>query len=172
MSKNAMTLFLGKYRKNSLRKRNVDYSSTGYYFVTINTKNRNRYLGHIRDHCMILSQSGQIVRECWLAIPSHYPGVKLGAFIVMPDHFHGIVIISQKPRRDGACPVPANRPPFLGNVIGSFKSATTKKIHESGNPVFGWHRRYHDHIITDDVEWALIDRYIRDNPRRWRDPRS
>lgn len=158
-----MTLFRGKFRKNSLRKRNVDYSLPGYYFVTVITKNRIRYLGNIRDHTMILSAAGEVVWECWHAIPSHYPNVKLGAFIIMPDHLHGIVSISRKSRTGEACLA-------LGNIIGSFKSATAKKIHENGNPGFGWLRRYHDHIIRDDVELRLIDRYIRDNPRRWCDP--
>jgi len=170
MSK-TMVLIRKKNRKNSLRRPTFDYSSQGAYFITIITKNRRLYLGSIQHQKIALSNAGVIVWECWQAIPIHYPKIKLGTFVVMPDHVHGIInIFRDQCFRGEACLAPENHSPSLGVVIGSFKSAATKKIHESGNPEFGWHRRYHDHIIRDNLELTLIDQYIRDNPRRWQDP--
>ncbi len=155
-----MTFFRGKYRKNSIRRPNFDYSSTGYYFITILTKERKYFFSSVLNKKMQLNDTGKIVWECWRTIPDHYPNAKLGAFVVMPNHIHGIVII---------CRCEACLAPTLGNVIGSFKSAVTKIIRESGNPDFGWHRRYHDRVIRDPVELAMAEEYIRTNPERWGD---
>lgn len=165
-----MALIRRTYRKNSLRRPNSDYSSRGFYFITIVTKNRQPFFGLIQNQKMALSDAGLIIWDCWHAIPSHYPNIKLGAFVVMPDHTHGIIQIFREQYRGEVCLAPSFLAPILGTVIGSFKSAAAKKIRENGNPAFGWLRRYHDHIIRDDVELALIERYIHDNPRRWRDP--
>jgi len=157
-----MTLFRGKYRIESARKQGFDYASTGCYFFTIITKNRQHFFGLIQGDEMILSVSGKVVWECWWDVPMHYPDIKTGAFIVMPDHVHGILIINQGNM--------LNHIPTLGNVIGSFKSAVTKKIRENENPDFGWIPRFHDYIIRNEPERIIIERYIHDNPRRWRDP--
>ncbi len=170
-----MTLFRRKFRIESARRPGFDYATTGHYFFTICIKNRHPVFGSVYQKKMLLSLSGKLAWECWRKIPYHYPGVRLGSFIVMPDHVHGIIILSdqytnieENPKLMGA----TGRIPTLGNVIGSFKSAVTKKIHETGYPGFRWLPRYHDHIIRDEHERILIERYIPNNPRRWRDPSS
>ncbi|MBE0648363.1 MAG: transposase [Bacteroidales bacterium] len=154
-----MTLFRRKFRIESARKPRFNYATSGHYFFTICTKNRQPVFGSIHRYEMLLSTTGGMVCECWRQIPSHYPDVKLGAFVVMPDHVHGIIIISHH----------SGMGPTLGNVIGSFKSAATKKIRMNGKPGFGWLPRYHDHVIRDEHERILIERYILENPRRWCD---
>jgi REP element-mobilizing transposase RayT len=119
-----------------------DYRQPGAYFVT--------------DGVVRVTAAGLIVRRAWEAIPSHCPGVVLDAFVVMPDHVHGIIVIES----------PAMS---LAEIVGSFKSASTRAINRvRGSPGSAvWQRSYYDRIIRNDREWWSIRRYIDDNPRNW-----
>lgn len=85
--------FRNKYRIKSARCHNWDYSSNAAYFVTICTQNREHFFGKIVNQKMILSEIGKIADKFWYEIPNHFPYIKLDAFIVMPNHIHGIIII-------------------------------------------------------------------------------
>jgi hypothetical protein len=85
--------FCGKYRTASTRLKTWDYASNGYYFITICTKNRHNYFGDIIDENIKLNQWGEIANKYWLEIPDHFDNVKIDAFIVMPNHIHGIIIL-------------------------------------------------------------------------------
>ncbi len=76
------------------RLQNYDYSRAGYYLVTICTQDRVNSLGEIEKARMKLSDIGQIVADCWRAIPEHFHNTALDEFVVMPNHIHGIVIIA------------------------------------------------------------------------------
>jgi REP element-mobilizing transposase RayT len=89
--------FKNKYRIASARLREFDYSTDGYYFVTICTKNHRHFFGEIADGEMRLSEMGKIAQKCWAEIPEHFPFVKLDEFVVMPNHIHGIIIIDHSP---------------------------------------------------------------------------
>jgi REP element-mobilizing transposase RayT len=86
-------LFRNKYLIESTRLKGFDYSAPGKYFITICTKNKIPFFGKICNGEMILSESGIIAHNSWLAIPSHFPSALLDEFIIMPDHIHGIIII-------------------------------------------------------------------------------
>ena len=88
-------LFKGKYGRKSTRLPYWDYGTNASYFVTMCTKHRIFWFGDINDGQMILSEIGAIANQCWLEIPEHFPFVKLGQHIVMPDHIHGIIIIDK-----------------------------------------------------------------------------
>ncbi len=90
--------FRGKYRIDSARMKNYDYSRNGAYFVTIVTKNRENYFGEIVDKKMQLFEMGKIAEKFWHEIPQHFPFVKLDAFVVMPNHVHGIIWIDNDER--------------------------------------------------------------------------
>ena len=75
------------------RYKDYKYSSQGYYFVTICTKDRLCYFGKTKDGKMILNKYGEIAGECWLEIPEHFSNIRIDEFVVMPNHFHGIIII-------------------------------------------------------------------------------
>ncbi|MDP2889248.1 MAG: hypothetical protein Q8P34_09845 [Bacteroidota bacterium] len=87
--------FQNKYRIPSARLQNWDYGWNAAYFITICTQNRECYFGKIVDDQMILSEIGTIVQQYWNAIPTHFPFVELGEFVVMPNHIHGIIIINK-----------------------------------------------------------------------------
>ena len=101
-----MDKFKNKYRIPSARLRSWNYGSNGAYFITICTKNRKHFFGEIVEtlhcnvstmHCnvstMQLNEIGQLAEKFWLEIPTHFPFIELGNFVVMPNHTHGILII-------------------------------------------------------------------------------
>ena len=112
---------------------------------------------------MKLNKFGKIAEERWLDIPYHYQEVELDIFVIMPNHIHGIVNIVDQ----GHAPDLPNRKHSLGNVIGSFKSAATKQIHENGNIKFKWQARFYDRIIRNEKELNKIRKYIDENPIKW-----
>jgi REP element-mobilizing transposase RayT len=139
---------------------------------------------------MILSETGKIARNCWLEIPDHFSFVKLDEFVVMPDHFHGIISIEKKsinigpgPHADPDIPDPEEpgsviitpgqkrfRNPGKNNIssiVGSFKSAVSR-LARKVDPNFGWQSRFHDHIIRDEKDFKKIERYIKFNPKNWK----
>ncbi|MDY6893607.1 MAG: transposase [Chloroflexota bacterium] len=83
-----------KHHRHSIRLRGYDYSQDGAYFVTICVQGHECLLGEIVDGQMILNNAGKMVREIWLEIPEHYPGVQIDEFTVMPNHIHGIIIVT------------------------------------------------------------------------------
>lgn len=86
-------LFLEKYRIDSIRLKNWDYASPGYYFVTICIDNREHFFGNVKNGIMYLSKIGQIVLNNWYKIPDHFKYSILHEFMIMPNHLHGIVQI-------------------------------------------------------------------------------
>ena len=108
-----MTLFKNKYRVESTRLPGWDYASPGYYFVTICTQGKQKWFGKIVDDQMILNDIGKIVQEEWLKTAEIRKYVQLDAFIIMPDHIHGIIILGSGKNwvenRDGGTPVETMR---------------------------------------------------------------
>ncbi|MGE0824886.1 MAG: transposase [Candidatus Binatia bacterium] len=128
-----------KHHRRSIRLKGYDYRQAGAYFVTIVTHGRECLFGNVVDGGMALSERGKIVQRCWDEIPVHFPNVQLDTFTVMPNHIHGIIVIVGATH---ASPLPqAVFPPHgpetrsLGAIVGSFKSAVTKRINEQrGSP--------------------------------------
>ena len=169
-----MTLFNDRFRVASTRLKGWDYSSTGYYFVTICTRERQCWLGGVVDGFIRLSPVGEIAEKFWGEIPSHSSGVDLDEFVVMPNHLHGIVIIKDC-RRDVACNVSANsnemsaispKEGSLGAVIRSYKSAVSNWCRKHSYD-FAWQPRFFDEIIRDEKSLEVIREYICNNPLKW-----
>lgn len=93
--------YQNKYRIDSARLKNWDYASDGAYFITICTKNRTHFFGEIMNGQMQFSEIGKIAHQNWEAIPQHFSFVRLDAFIIMPNHTHGILIIDKNGNGDG-----------------------------------------------------------------------
>ncbi|RYY69904.1 MAG: transposase [Chitinophagaceae bacterium] len=187
--------YQNKYRIPSARLKNWDYTSNGAYFITICTKNRKHYFGEISNGEMQLSPIGELAQQFWKEIPLHFPSVELGNFAVMPNHMHGILIISTvqtlhcnvsnisnndkktlhcnvstdpnpDPDDSKKNPIPSPKPGSISTIIRSYKSVVTKNAHYS-NKEFQWHSRFHDHIIRNSESFERIQNYIADNPANW-----
>jgi putative transposase len=91
-----MSLFNHKFRIESARKPDWDYGSNGAYFITICTQNRTHFFGEIKDHQMYVSNAGLLAQQYWMEIPDRFPYAFLDAFVVMPNHIHGIIIINKQ----------------------------------------------------------------------------
>jgi REP element-mobilizing transposase RayT len=186
-----MTKFNHKYRIESTRLKNWDYSQKGLYYVTICTANRKHFFGTIDNEKMILSIIGNIVEQEWIKTPNIRPdmNLELGEFVVMPNHFHGILFIGNNEfndyrigGRDAMHGVSTDgthknkddvfknefgpQSKNLSSIIRGFKSAVTiqaKRI----NPDFGWQTRFYDHIVRNPKSYDTISQYIIDNPKKW-----
>lgn len=164
-------LYLNKYRIDSCRLSQWVYGSAAPYFVTICTHDRKPWLGQIADK-MELSEIGRIVNNEWLKSPELRPSMNLwlDAFVVMPDHFHGILIIGKNcynqfnngPRGNHFGPQSKN----LASVMRGFKSAVTIQARKI-DPGFRWQNRYYDHVIRNQGSLMHIRKYINDNPSKW-----
>jgi REP element-mobilizing transposase RayT len=86
-------LFIGKFRTKSMRLKGYDYSNSGIYFVTILTNAAISFFGKINENKMHLSPAGKIILENWQRLPERFASVSLDEYVIMPDHFHGILII-------------------------------------------------------------------------------
>jgi len=83
-----------KHHRRSIRLRGYDYSQKGIYFVTVCTQNREHLFGKIEKGEMQMNDAGQMVEFTWADLPNHNPHIVLDEFVVMPDHVHGIILIT------------------------------------------------------------------------------
>jgi REP element-mobilizing transposase RayT len=82
------------HHRHSIRLKGYDYSKAGAYFVTICTKNRECLFGEIVKEGMVLNDAGRMVEKWWLEVPKKFSLVETDEHVIMPNHFHGIIIIS------------------------------------------------------------------------------
>lgn len=176
------------FNRQSNRLQGFDYSSPGSYFVTIVSYQRLPFFGKIISEKIQLNQIGKIVENYWIDVPLHFNCVSIDAFVIMPNHLHGIINInehqlSKKPScydsMNQIAPINFSEdhhkrpkgtiPNSLGAIIGAFKSATTKQVHRLGLTDHRslWHRNYYEHIIRDDQDYHRIVEYIQLNPSNW-----
>lgn len=161
------------HRRRSIRLKDYDYTQNGAYFVTICTIQRYEWFGEIRDDSMNLNPVGRIVQDCWLQISDHFPHVELDEFVVMPNHLHGILVITHDSGARHVVPLQsaAFAQPIAGSlptIIRSFKAAVTKQINRSHLPSERiWQRNYYEHIIRSEMSLNAIRQYIRANPTEW-----
>ncbi len=151
-----------KPQRKLIRLHEFDYSTPWWYYVTICTKNMQCWFGNVKNGEMRLNKLGKQVDYLWSDISKHYPSVEIDYFVIMPNHFHGIIILNNYVRTGHA---PSLRKEHnLGNVVGSFKSAVSKWAHQNGFPSFHWHTRFYDHIIRNEKDLHRIRTYIKNNP--------
>jgi len=161
-------IFIKQRKLNRLK--NFDYSSSGYYFITICTKGREEYFGNIIGNKMILNKYGEIVKKCWFKIPEHFDNVELNEFIIMPNHIHGIIIIkyTNQPVGNDPCVVPINNNQVGhgGPTLQKYIDGVNKKQFPRFNKRI-WQKSYYDHIIRTEYSLFQIRQYIIGNPSKW-----
>lgn len=173
-------LYKGKNRIESIRLKEWDYSSVGYYFVTICTRNRECIFGSIAEDKIKLTGIGKIANRYWLEIPEHFQNVKLDEYIIMPNHLHGIVMIENQNKkdtyncRDGINAVstdkqnPMRAKHSLFKIIRWYKGRCTYEINKMQNRIrFTWQSGFYDHVIRNEESLLKIREYIHNNPLKW-----
>ncbi|WP_026370681.1 transposase [Kallotenue papyrolyticum] len=172
-----MTYDPQRHHRRSIRLKGYDYAQPGAYFITICTQHRACLFGEVVDGEMRLNDYGKIVEFTWHDLVNHISGIMLDAFVVMPNHVHGIVIITDGPGVVGAGSEPAPTTPAtahtarhgLPEIVRQFKTFSARRINAlRGTPgVSVWQRNYYEHIIRNDEALERIRRYILENPARW-----
>ena len=152
----------GQHDRRSIRLTDYDYSKEGGYFVTVCTQNRQLWLdiGQIRD----------IARRQWMWLAERHAYVKLDAFVIMPNHIHGILVLCDD-GEGGSRTAPTKRK-SLGRLVGAFKTTSAKAIHHAGYHAFAWQRNYYERVIRDEKELVRIREYIAGNPLQWASDRE
>ena len=150
-------------RRSNLRLKNFDDSTAALYFLTICTSQRKTMLGAVCDGNLRPSAMGSIVSECWVELPYHYARLELVAFVVMPNHVHGL---SARRDSEGAGLRPAPTTATLAEIVGVFKSFSSRRIHATNvsAPKKIWRRGFYDHVVRNHDECERIKRYILQNP--------
>ena len=186
-----------KHHRRSIRLKGYDYTQPGAYFVTVVTHGRECLFGEIVDREMRLNEAGRMVEQCWLDIPSHFPHVELDAFVIMPNHVHGILWIVETPPITGmagmvgaknfsplpsqpssqssqpsdissdAAPRPHGTSKTIGSVVRGFKIGVTKWFRQHTTIYTVWQRNYYERIIPDERALNAVRRYILANPVKW-----
>ena len=171
------------HHRHSIRLQGYDYSQAGAYFVTICTQGRVCLFGEIAGGKMVLNDVGRIVVDEWTKTVLIRDGIELDEWVVMPNHFHGIVIFStpvgaihESPLHESPLrmTVTQRRNMALPKLIGRFKMLSAKRINESRQTVGAklWQRNYYEHIVRNENELNRIRQYIIDNPKNWKSDRN
>lgn len=190
-----MEKYKNKYRIAPSRAQWWDYGWNAAYFITICTQNREHHFGEIRDKKMQLSNVGILADVFWHEIKNHAKNIELDAFVVMPNHIHGILILNGDEKefvnypdtsieKDMNCIIESiqegneltiGQKRFqnqgkntVSSIIGSYKSAVTRHANRL-DLQSGWQPRFHDHIIRNDAEFERIATYIENNVVNWKE---
>jgi REP element-mobilizing transposase RayT len=97
-----------KHHRRSIRLKGFDYTRGNAYFVTVCSYQRECIFGNVSDGLMVLNEQGKCIEKAWLETAAKRPGIKLDEFIIMPNHFHGIILIVDQ-CRGTACRAPGDR---------------------------------------------------------------
>ncbi len=160
--------------RRSIRLRDYDYRQAGAYFITICTHQKECLFGDVINDEMLLSEMGQIVSEEWVRTAIIRPEIELDAFVVMPNHVHGIVVFATNAGVDNEVGAHARaplrrEPKSLGALVAGFKSVVTKRINTlRSTPLIPvWQRNYYERIIRHERELNAAREYIQNNPLQW-----
>jgi putative transposase len=178
-----------KHHRRSIRLKEYDYSQPRAYFVTICTRERECLFDHVVNGEMQLNDAGEITRRCFKDIPVHFPFVELDAFVVMPNHVHGVIMIQGRGEASvvpqTTCAVktqcrrgersfaptttttPKSPSRTIGSIVRGFKIGVTKWFRANTNVHSVWQRGYYEHVVRDEDELEAIREYIQGNPARW-----
>ncbi|MCD6367249.1 MAG: hypothetical protein J7L46_06905, partial [Bacteroidales bacterium] len=166
-------------QRRSIRLKGYDYSQAGLYFITICVKNRIYLFGEIDNGKMILNNAGKMVEKLWNEISNDFTNTKLHEYIIMPNHFHGIIEIvgadsisardnadSTKRAEIDSAPTATETKTAIPNIIQSFKRHTTIKyirgVKNNNWTPFNkklWQRNYWEHIIRNEKSYQTISEY-------------
>jgi REP element-mobilizing transposase RayT len=164
-------MFQDRYRVETARLADWDYSSRSWYFVTVCTINKKCSLGQAVDEQIMLSDAGLIAEAEMKAVSSHYENVIIDRYVVMPNHIHAIVVIEgnhpNSPVEARLAASPARAHGGLSDVVGGYKAGVSRICHAKGIFGFAWQRRFYDHILRSNASVNSVRDYIDQNPQNW-----
>jgi putative transposase len=151
------------HHRRSIRLKGYNYAQAGAYFITLCVQGKKHLFGEIKENEMICNALGQIAYDTWGNITSNFENIELGAFVIMPNHTHHILIIKSD-----------DNIKTLGEIVGAYKSLVVhtclQHIKENDLGIqLGkvWQRNYYEHIIRDERSYDYISNYIVNNPMNW-----
>ena len=170
------------HHRRTIRLKGYDYATDGAYFVTLCTFQRENLFGEIfipvgagSKPALTMNEIGKMVDITWHDLPNHNHNVSLDAFVIMPNHIHGIIVIENGARvgpdagretRAGLEPAPT-----LSEIVRQLKTFSAKRINQlrdnPGCPV--WQRNYYERVLRNDNELSRAREYIANNPLKWGD---
>lgn len=173
------------HHRRSIRLKGYDYTLGGAYFITIVTHEREYLFGEITNGEMTQNKFGLVAQQMWDKLPTRFRNVELGAFVVMPNHIHGIIFLDGTRRgiAEGAADsddqsspyAPTDRqfgkmiPGSIPAIVRAYKSSVAYRINLMRGlrnaPV--WQRNYYEHIIRNADDAERIEHYIMTNPSNW-----
>ncbi len=155
-------------RRNSYRKQDHDYGENASYFITICVINKEKCLSKIimcnrtNKPIVDLTKYGEIIEKQLKWLCEQYEYIRIPIYVIMPDHIHFIIKIVRDLKYESTKKV---KP--LAELMGAFKSTSSKYIHFAGKKNFTWQRNYFDNIIRSENMQNNIFRYIQRNPYNW-----
>jgi len=170
------------HHRRSVRLQGYDYSRGGAYFVTICTQDRARLFGEVIGRQMNLHAAGRMIAEVWVGLPARFSMANVDAYVVMPDHLHGVLIlrdeVGERVEQAEVGHVHDHSRGTLSGTIGrilqAFKSISThgyiQGVEQQDWPPFVgrlWQRNYYERIIRSEHALERIRGYIDANPARW-----
>jgi REP element-mobilizing transposase RayT len=142
-------------RRKPIRLVGWDYATPGHYFVTLVTQARCELFGKVHDGEVALGEVGRLAEAEWIRLSRDASTIALDAFVVMPNHLHGIVGLSD------------DVGPSLSEIVRIYKSRVTRRAQTLGFEGNVWQRGFHDRILRDQAGLEAARRYIAANPSRW-----
>lgn len=167
------------HHRRSIRLQGYDYSQNGAYFLTSCIQNRAYLLGEVVEDTINLNAAGQMIEKWWQEMGKRFPSLEIDEYVVMPNHFHGIVVITTTdphiyPNSAGAHAGAPLQMPSIGKIVQWFKTMTTndyiRGVKENRwQPFQGrlWQRNYYEHVIRNESGLNDIRSYIQSNSLRW-----
>ena len=177
-------------KRKPLRLKNYDYSQPGSYFISLCSYEKKCIFGEVCENQMILNQLGKIVEFTWRDLPNHVSGITLDAFVIMPNHIHGIItIVDRTPPVGGGSlcgnnlkgsneppPTLSGRPAMvikqkpLSEIVRQFKTYSAQRINRFRGTKYThvWQRDYFEHVIRNEIAYQKVVGYIQSNPLKWK----
>jgi REP element-mobilizing transposase RayT len=166
------------HNRRSFRLPGYDYAKVGLYFITICVKDRECSLGKIENDEMILSAIGETANHFWLDIPKHFSHVIINEHVIMPNHVHGIIELTQNNIAGTRHGVSQQKQPItrefgkpitgsVSTIINQYKSSVKRWCNKNNFCHFQWQSRFFDHLIRSEDDYIRISDYIVNNPIKW-----
>ena len=162
-----MSRTIRTFHRRSTRLKGYNYAKAGRYYVTLNCIGKEFTFGEVIKEHMYLNEFGLIASNEWKRTPTIRENIELGEFIIMPNHVHGIIVITKDLLHlEQSFLSPSQT---LGAVVRGYMASVTSQINiirnTPGEKV--WQTNYFDHIIRNKWDLLRVSRYIRNNPKNW-----